>query len=138
MAWSLEGPVLDDIIDTLGILLPVRIVKHQGGSQLLGTHQLKSASEAPSSMNVKTNFYHHVTIGSRLSPWRASRVVWHELTHAKQSEVEMKVSGQKFDTLRSAQSYWRKAEASDEYVNDPVEIEARRYEDYAEFMAACI
>src|ERR1700739_2725620 len=55
MEWSLEGPVLDDIIDTLGILLPVRIVKHQGGSQLLGTHQLKSASEAPSSMNVKTN-----------------------------------------------------------------------------------
>lgn len=139
MAWSLEESVLEQVIDTLGVILPVHVVKHQGGSSLLGTHQLKDASEAPASRSIKTNYYHHVSIGSKLSPWRASRVVWHELAHAKQSEVEMKVSKQKFDSLRSAQAYWRVTEnAPDEYLNDPFEIEARRYEDYAEYMAACI
>jgi hypothetical protein len=138
MAWIIDGPELDQVICIFDLKLPVRIQKHQGGSQLLGTHQLKAATEAPTP--VFSHYYHHITVGARLTPWRASRTIWHECAHAKQAEAEMSKSGQPFDSLRSAQAFWRMDEKPSlgRYVDYPHEVEARRYEDYAEFITPCV
>lgn len=140
MAWTLDGPALDQVLGTLSLRLPVRIVKHSGGARLLGTHQLRSAAEAPGPAPVLTRYYHHITVGAKLTPRQASRTIWHECAHARQAESEMHLSDHKFDTLRAAQAFWRETESHPDYsdADIPYEVAARKYEDYAEFIAPCV
>lgn len=79
----------------LNISVPV-VIRRVSTNRLLGRyHGIKLRDDHPTDMDVimemsddelQQYMYHFVTVSSRLTPERASRVLWHELTHASQFE----------------------------------------------------
>jgi hypothetical protein len=91
-------PSIDNIAlaaQHLGIAVPVE-VRRSATRKLLGRyHGIRLHDDAPRDPDViatmsddylNTLMHHHITVSARLTPEAASRVIWHEMTHAAQYE----------------------------------------------------
>lgn len=86
-------------------------------SELWGCHRVRYKDGKP---------YHKITIKRYLSPEVASAVLWHELTHAMQAE---ELGDKVFHKLYHSYSG---SSFSQNYLNNPFEVEARDHEKLAE------
>lgn len=96
----------------LGIDVPV-LIRRSATRKLLGRyHGIKLTRDAIRDIELVTTMtdndlnammYHYITVSARLTPEAASRVLWHELTHAAQYERDPKHYASKYaEELRHA------------------------------------
>ena len=93
--WRVDEAALARACAHLGIDVEVRVRRMHGRGLRGRYHGIRLAPEAPLDPAVIATMtddelaalmHHHITIAVRLTPEDASRVLWHELTHAAQYE----------------------------------------------------
>lgn len=103
----------------LGVEWPVRIKydSRQGYyTERLGVHRTKADG--------KGGYFHQIMIKTYLTPLEASKVLWHELTHAAQAE---RLGVNEF--ARQYRMYSGTGSFGAAYRNNPFEVEARKNEE---------
>lgn len=93
--WRPDDENIARAAQHLGISFPVR-VRRTNARRLMGRYSgLKIDKNAPSDPaiimamsqdDLNEHLYHQITVAARMLPVSASRILWHELTHAKQFE----------------------------------------------------
>jgi hypothetical protein len=93
--WRVDDAALARACDHLGIKVPVRVRRMPGRGLRGRYHGIRLAPDAPrdpavfgllSDAELTALMHHQITVATRLTPSVASRVLWHELTHAAQFE----------------------------------------------------
>lgn len=100
---------IQDAIDHLEINNPV-VIKWSSGRYRMGCHRYKKSNGR----------YHSITISRYLYEEDVTETLWHELTHARQTEK----CGE--PELFYAKYYKQYGVSGEAYRNNPYEIEARR------------
>jgi len=127
--WRLDDDMLAAAVKHFGLVRPV-YVRRSKGVRLLGAYkgtrlgcQLNAAAEPVTT-------YHYITVSARLTDDQASRVLWHELTHAAQAERDPLFHKKYQTALRDsrAKSTQRSGAAHARYESLPWEVEARKNE----------
>lgn len=116
--WALAAANLAVAKEFLGLRWEVRITQthHQGGR--LGAYTLRRSPNGP---------YHRLTIKEWLTIQRAGEVLWHELTHAMQTERRA-AAANAVGTDAIMRAWASDADFDGDYWNAPAEIEARDHE----------
>jgi len=93
--WRPDYDGISRATKRLKITVPV-VIRRVTTNKLLGRyHGIKLRDDHPTDMDVivqmsddelRQYMYHFITVSARITPDRASRVLWHELTHASQME----------------------------------------------------
>lgn len=93
--WRVNDQTLSDACAFLGITIPV-VIRRSATRKLLGRyHGIKLRDNHPTTIDeieslsdddLNNFMYHYITVSARLTADQASRVLWHELTHAYQYE----------------------------------------------------
>ncbi len=115
--WVVDDEALKTAIQTLGITLPCIVYKP-------GHFRTKSGSY------YFRNGYHSLQLYAYLDPERASRVLWHELEHARQKEAgELEDYGAQRRAKRVMSTRNMSEEALERYYTSPAEAKAKKAED---------
>lgn len=102
-AWDFDLPAIERAAVALGVTQPVAVgCANYARGRWGGMHSFERDE-------------HRIRVARWLSPERASRLLWHELTHAAQRD-----RGEVMGTARV-----RREEGRDAYLAHPLEVEAR-------------
>lgn len=134
--WKLDRAAYREALDFLGIKWPVEIkVTSREGSRH-GAHRLAC---------VRGVVVHRITVKDYLTPEQAGKTLWHELTHAMQSErCAAKVAAdcgwdERHMPISARMEAWRETdEREGSYRTRPIEVEARKYEAYNEALPLAV
>ena len=125
MPWEVDRAAVRRACNLLGITGQV-YVKRSPGKTLRGRYHgkvLGSELHRLLDPNVK---YHYITIAAAASSAAASRTLWHELTHAAQSERDPQMQTKYGRIARRTGAVGGTDSAHDAYLAIPYEIEARK------------
>jgi hypothetical protein len=111
--FRIDQGALRDACELLGIRLPVRVRYHSRVGGCLGNHRLRAEKRGD-------GHWHDIMLKSYLSAEKASRALWHELTHAAQAE---RAGGTLADWARE-----HRRQVAYSYSVRPIEREARDME----------
>jgi hypothetical protein len=136
--WRVDDEGLARAAEHLGLTKPIH-VKRSKGVSLLGTYrQIRNYTRETDGGYKSATVHkalpeyvecHVVTVSARLTPDQASRVIWHELTHAAQRERDPE-SGIKYSREVKNRRCINKSTpaAHARYESIPYEVEARKNE----------
>lgn len=125
MAWEVDRIALKRACEVLGITSPVH-VKRSPGRSLAGAYHGRKLGALVHRHCDPVQSYHCITVSAVLHPNDASRTLWHELTHAAQSERDPAFH-KKYDKAEALQRCKSKqsSAAHRRYKALPWEVEAR-------------
>ena len=129
--WRLDRAALAEVIDFLGLEMPVTVKQTSRVGAQSGCHNFKPAQGQfytdPERDTACGGMTHHITVKDYIGPERASEVIWHELTHAMQAER----AAAGLTDPRDQFDAWAACKIKGVYRESPIEREARDYERFA-------
>lgn len=144
--FKVDQAALREAIEFFGLKLPVKIRFSARDGRKRGSHTLlhtggrvRMTATAVYHLDTATGSHHDIMVKSYLNPERASRILWHELTHAMQ--CERAIAAADAQTPKERNAAWHEVSAASRgvgYHYKPVEIEARAHEAYAEALPLAV